>query len=372
MGFQSRPSLNELHSTDGPFLESFMRQILFIDRLSPVPYTLESLQKKGAGASDSYLVYLAKALTEAMSGQCQVWIAHGARNHTETCPTHPIQYVPFRDLNVPDTIDAVIIQRDPEMVPWVRQQFPNAQVALWMSDFAEKSHLVRMPRDILARLDVPIIGLSEWHADNLRSYFNAIGLPKRVDYIYYPIDVAPDPYLAVDPNKLVFFSSPHKGLRTTLQAFLAVRQRLPHMRLYIGNPGYVDLDLSGFGDSIVQLGTLSRTEVLQHVQQALGVFHINTRYPETFGCIHAEANAVGTPVITLDIGANGEVIHPAAEQVLTDPTPQDIVDRVVAWRKGERPRVSCSPTFHPQHIAAQWMQHLGLKRPRRAFRVASK
>ena len=273
---------------------------------------------------------------------------------------------------MPDTIDAVIVQRDPEMVPWVRARFPNAHVALWMSDFAEKSHLVRMPRELLARLDVPIIGLSEWHAHNLRSYFNAIGLPKCVDHIYYPIDVAPNPYLAVDPNKLVFFSSPHKGLRTTLQAFLAVRQRLPHMRLYIGNPGYVDLDLSGFGDSIVQLGTLSRTEVLQHVQQALGVFHINTRYPETFGCIHAEANAVGTPVITLDIGANREVIHPVAEQVLTEPTPQDIVDRVVAWRRGQRPVVAKSAHFHPHRIAHQWMQHLGLALPSRGLRVASK
>lgn len=349
-----------------------MKHILFIDRLSPYPYTLDSLKTKGSGASDSYLVYLAKAMAESMPGECRIWIAHGSRNRVEHCPTHPIHYVPFRDLDVPTHIDAVIVQRDPELVPWARAKFPKANVALWMSDFAEKSHLVRMPRHILESLDVPIIGLSQWHAHNLRTYFHGINLPKHVDHVHYPIDVQPNPYLAIDPNKLVFFSSPHKGLRTTLQAFMAVLRRVPKMRLYIGNPGYIDLDLSGFGDRVVQLGTLGRQEVLQHVQQALAVFHINNEYPETFGCIHAEANAVGTPVLALDVGANREVLQPAEQQLFVDPLLDEIADRVVAWRSGARPRVSCSPTFHPEYVVAQWMQHLGLKRPTRALRVASK
>ena len=106
------------------------------------------------------------------------------------------------------------------------------------------------------------------------------------------------------------------------------------------------------------------------MQQALGVFHINTRYPETFGCIHAEANAVGTPVITLDIGANREVIHPVAEQVLTEPTPQDIE---IASSHGGVASVRLWPTahFHPHRIAHQWMQHLSLALPSRGLRVAS-
>lgn len=335
-----------------------MRNILFIDRLSPRPYTLETLKTTGAGASDSYLVYLAKALTEAARHPCHVWIAHGTRNSVEHSATHPITYLPLRGRNIPRNMDAVIVQRDPELVKWAKAEFPHAKVILWMSDFAEKSRLVHTPVSELAALDVEIVGLSRWHADNLRAFFGRLGLQKRIDYLYYPVDAKPQAEVAVDPNKLVFFSSPHKGIRTTLRAFLAVLEHIPSMRLFVGNPGYVDLDLDGFDNRVVPLGSLSRSQVLHHVQEALCVFHLNDVYPETFGAIHAEANAVGTPVLTFDTGANREVLSCPDDQLMMSTNVDAIARRVVAWREGGRPVVSTSPMFKPRAIAHQWISVL--------------
>src|SRR5207248_826229 len=42
----------------------------------------------------------------------------------------------------------------------------------------------------------------------------------------------------VDERKLIFFSSPNKGLNFTLDAFSALKRRMPDLRLVVGNPGY--------------------------------------------------------------------------------------------------------------------------------------
>ena len=109
--------------------------------------------------------------------------------------------------------------------------------------------------------------------------------------------------------KLVFFSSPNKGLRFTLDAFGALRRRMPDLRLCVGNPGYKDCRGARASPGSNGSGSLPHARVLArgtHARCAPSV--ANFVIPETFGLVFAESRAVGTPVLTSDCGAASEVL----------------------------------------------------------------
>ena len=160
----------------------------------------------------------------------------------------------------------------------------------------------------------------------------------------------------VDPNKLIFFSSPHKGLSYAVETFHILQQEwFPELKLYIANPGYLPMppiDLPG----VTVLSSLPHSEVLQHVREAQCVWYPNLVFPETFGLVFAEANAVGTPVITHPLGA--------AREVLSDSNPvfdckdrTKLFDAFSAWRSN-RPLVSANPNFRLTEVIARWKKIL--------------
>jgi glycosyltransferase involved in cell wall biosynthesis len=127
---------------------------------------------------------------------------------------------------------------------------------------------------------------------------------------------------------------------------------VPELRLYVANPGYRP-DLKREVRGVVNLGALPHGEVIRHVRQSLCVFYPNTVFPETFGLVFAEANAVGTPVLTHDLGAAREVLG-SAIQIADASDYRAFTRRVLAWREGKRPRVKTSEAFRLRSVAAQW------------------
>jgi glycosyltransferase involved in cell wall biosynthesis len=200
--------------------------------------------------------------------------------------------------------------------------------------------------------------------------------------IYNPIDetLAPDD-TPVDATKLVFFSSPNKGLDFTLDAFAALRQRMPDLRLLVGNPGY-KADRSARRSGVEFLGALPQRAMHQQVRGALCTFFPNFVIPETFGLVFAESHALGTPVLTVDCGAALEVLGDRDEVLplrrsyrvyerMVGPLPPGLrrmparlaaraglfdafAGRVQAWRAGARPRVAPDPRFRLGSVAARW------------------
>ena len=129
-----------------------------------------------------------------------------------------------------------------------------------------------------------------------------------IEIIYNPIDddlSASD--VPVDPYKLVFFSSPHKGLSVAIDAFKYIHNKNSLFKFYIANPGYQKINRINHS-GIHWLGELSHASIIEHVRTALCVFYPNFVYPETFGLVLAESNAVGTPVLTHPVGAAEEVL----------------------------------------------------------------
>src|SRR5262249_5426393 len=139
----------------------------------------------------------------------------------------------------------------------------------------------------------------------------------------------------VDRSRLIYFSSPNKGLQHTLAVFRRIRHADPTFTLSVANPGYAALDVDGLAqlDGVVPLGALPHHQAIEHVRGSLCVLALNHVYPETFGCVFAEANAVGTPVLTHPHGAAPEVLSDHS-QLLDVRDADAVVSRVIAWRDG--------------------------------------
>ncbi|MGC1730330.1 MAG: glycosyltransferase family 4 protein, partial [Steroidobacteraceae bacterium] len=238
--------------------------------------------------------------------------------------------------------------------------------------------------DALRRLQPQIVCVSDYLRTRVAATVARIrGCEHLVVHrIYNPVDdgLVPDD-AAIDPDKLVFFSSPNKGLKFTLDAFRALRRRMPQLRLCVGNPGYRDLPAQRL-DGVEWLGSLPHARIVAEARTALCTFSANFVIPETFGLVFAESHAVGTPVLTHDCGAAAEVLADREqllpvgaaprvyETLLHNLTPRrriwaaDLADRlglfdgyierIGGWHRGARPRVGPDPRFRLSRVAAEW------------------
>jgi hypothetical protein len=204
--------------------------------------------------------------------------------------------------------------------------------------------------------------------------------------IYNPIDYACMPKSTqVDDRKLVFFSSPNKGLKFTLDAFAQLRRRMPDLRLVVGNPGYKRWALPSMA-GVQFIGPQPQRTIHEEVSSALCTFVPNFVLPETFGLVFAESKALGTPVLTHDCGAAAEVIadpaqvipvtaaHRIYEGLCGKLSPRfraapariaaalglfDVyVDTIRAWRAGGRPVTGPDTRFSLSEVAGQWRSWL--------------
>ena len=81
------------------------------------------------------------------------------------------------------------------------------------------------------------------------------------------------------------------------------------------------------------------------------------RFVETFGCIFAEANAVGTSVLAHPIGAAPEVLENPA-QLVDCRDRAAVVDRLLRWRDEGLPLVKARPEFRLSAVVARWRELL--------------
>jgi glycosyltransferase involved in cell wall biosynthesis len=243
---------------------------------------------------------------------------------------------------------------------------------------------------LLRDLEATIICVSQFQRSRVDNSLQRIpgGERIRTRTIYNPVEDALVPDGSqVDPAKLVFFSSPNKGLAFAIDAFRAMRRRMPDLRLRVGNPGYRIWPAMKI-DGVEWLGALPHNQVLQEVRTSLCTFFPNFVIPETFGLVFAESKAVGTPVLTHACGAADEVIadprqtmpvtlaHRAYEAPLRRLTPQlrsgparvadwlglfnAYADRIESWRSGTRPNPVPDRRFHLSTVVNEWRAHLGL------------
>src|SRR6202011_151184 len=285
-------------------------------------------------------------------------------------------------------ITSVIVNRDSRALPLVRARYPAARAYLWLHDQlnpgSRRARWLAGTAALLRQMAVTVVCVSDSQRRGVEATLRSIGVGERVRAltIYNPVDdtLMPDG-TPVDERKLVFFSSPNKGLNFTLDAFSALKQRMPDLRLVVGNPGYkAGCDARRAGVEL--LGAQPQARIHAEVRSALCTFFPNFVIPETFGLVFAESHALGTPVLTHDCGAALEIVADA-QQVLPVTRAYRLyeaavgglsprwrrapallaamaglvdayLERIRAWRGGERPHTAPDPRFRASRVMEQW------------------
>lgn len=352
-----------------------MSAILFFDPACDRPYDTDTLRRQAMGGTEATVVRVADALGALV-------VQHNRASASG-------RYLPPRR---DPAITHVIVNREARALPVVRELYPNARIHLWLHDRvrprSKRARRLAADANILRELAVRVICVSDTQRHAVEAALRWMGVSDRVSActVYNPVadDLCPDGS-QVDERKLVFLSSPNKGLKFTLDAFRAVRRAMPDMRLVVGNPGYKTGDAARL-DGVEYLGPQPQQRIHAEVRTALCTFFPNFVIPETFGLVLAESKALGTPVLTHDCGAALEVLGDAA-QVLPVTTAKRLyegllggcptggrrwparaaaalglfdvyVERIRAWRAGARPVTGPDPRFRLSAVAQRWREVL--------------
>lgn len=352
-----------------------MNGVLFFDPVCSQPYDSETLRRQAMGGTEATVVRVADALGALVA------------QHNRTRASG--RYLPPRR---DPAITRVIVNRDSRALSVARELYPNARLHLWLHDRvrprSKRARRIAADARMLRDLAVKVICVSDTQRRSVEAALRWMKAGDRVSActLYNPVadDLRPDGS-TVDERKLVFLSSPNKGLKFTLDAFRALRRAMPDMRLVIGNPGYRADEASGL-EGVEYLGPQPQARIHAEVRTALCTFFPNFVIPETFGLVLAESKALGTPVLTHDCGAALEVLADPA-QVLPVTAPRRVyeallggcstrcrrgparaaaalglfdmyVDRIRAWRAGGRPATGPDPRFRLSAVTRGWQDLL--------------
>lgn len=319
-----------------------MKTLLFIDNVTPTPYDLNTFRTQGMGGTESTVVRIAEALSALMD----VRVEQHNRDFSSGL-YHPSGYT--------RSADYVIVLRNPYEVIRARERFPKAKVYLWCHDLPTPALGHALPA---LHQGNGVLAVSDWHRTQILETLKAGGFTGGfpIQTVYNPIedDLTPDE-TPVDRNKLIFVSSPHKGLDNAYLHFQYLLRFNPDFRLFVANPGYLPSDTQAHA-AVVPLGSLPYDQVIAHLRSSLCLFFPNQVFPETFGRVLAEANAVGTPVLTHNLGASREVVDRPEQEIVDCNDPKQVVDRVMMWYNGERPTIRGKKQFRLSNVIRTWLQ----------------
>lgn len=336
-------------------------KIAFVDAKCPAPYDSETLLTRSLGGTEATVARIAQALSQRHDVTV---LQHNRADAREESPS--LRFLPIGLLGstVRDARHVVFIQAARHRHLRQVARLSSGRLWVWLHNYLKQEVRFSARQHLLHR--VGIICVSRTHAQHtsryLRSrpsYWASFGRLARGGVLYHYNPVAVDPAatapIVKDPHKLVFFSSPHKGLEQVVDGFRAVHALDPAMTLYVADPGYIKdfdatlLDAAG----IVKLGSLPQREVIAHIREALCVFYPQRKRAETFGLVYAEANAAGTPVLAHDFGAAREILAESNPPLDASDTGL-VVDTLMKWAGGAAPVVGPKPDFQLEIVAGQW------------------
>lgn len=332
--------------------------LLFIDPTTPRPYDPACMEGRGIGGTEQTMECLAEGFALRHKEQLKVVVEQHNRLEAESYQANAL----YTSLGATKKAKWVVVLRDPREMLKARARFPDAKIYLYSHDLADRNLALCMEAGIFKDSGcIANICVSDWHRTQTLTTLKPFGYSGefKMRFIYNPIspNAVRDPSIAYDPNKLVWLASPHKGLAQAYSLFKHLLRQNPEFKLYVTNPGYFEDCYANdpeVKDRTIVLGTLPHTDALQHLRNSLCLFYPNTVFPETFGKIMAEANSVGTPVLTSTLGASREVLDKHPGQICDCSNVEQVVKRIMHWHKGERPIVRGNPQFKLSNVITQW------------------
>ena len=337
-------------------------KIVFIEGLGAKPYTIKDLSGSvGLGGTETSMLRISRELAP----RHKIILFQSGRKQRET-DVNGVEYWPLEDVAKVEDADVLIILRLPRLLK-LHKHFPGAKVFFWVHDdwpAWPKWKLRTIYQWKMHSAGATMIAVSMFHQRQaerlLRPTLITRLFRKQVKpptFIYNPTPEVPPPANDYDPNQLIFASSPHKGIKKTIEVFKQVKRAIPEMKLLVTNPGYAATEAVE-ADGVEVLGVMDHDELFTKISNSLCYFGMQT-HPENFGIIFAECHAMGVPVLTTPIGAAPEVVGDWEQLVDADEV-ERIIERIKRWRANGRPQVSSHDRFETSKIARDWEIVLGL------------
>ncbi|WP_164881713.1 glycosyltransferase family 4 protein [Paenirhodobacter populi] len=318
-----------------------MADLRIVDPCAPRPYdTAQSL--RGLGGTEATVLRIANAL----SGELDVVIEQATR-----ASSLRLDGVRFRPMDLAVPMGRVIVVINAWKVALrLRRTNPDARICLWLHVHPGRHN--RQMGQRLREADIAVICVSRSHAGTLSRF---LPVRPRTGFIHNPVsdDLRPDD-TPRDRDRLVFASSPHKGLPEVVRIFYEARRVLPGLKLILANPGYLRWPMPLLPTGTLVRGSLTHDEVIAEFRRALCLFYPQSGFAETFGLVIAEANAVGCPALLHgDIGANREIAS-TPDQCVDAGDLDAILARLIEWRAAP-PRIGVRPEFRLSAVASLWL-----------------
>lgn len=333
------------------------RTLLFLDNTYPQPYQLASLEEKPMGGTEASVIRVAFILSKLY----RVYVAQKFRHHMHT-ENPNLQFIAKSDMHKLKP-DCVIVLRKYDALKSLHKLFPQARLFLWLHTYKNYEYVLK--KIGLNTMQAEIVCNSHTHKLHTSHLLNTTAVAKllgffisqtKVHCCYNPI-IKPKPVnTEKDLNKLLFFSSPNKGLEQVIATFKQVQKFMPELCLYIANPGYKAEAKRQAESNIIYLGSLPHAQMMQHVRESLCVFYPQQSFAETFGLIYAEAHAHGTAIIAADIGTAKEIMHPLNQPI--DVTDIALIVATLQQWQTHYPQVAYNEKFSDAHVLKQWQQVL--------------
>lgn len=323
---------------------------IFIDNVCPSPYSSSDLLTKGLGGSEATMVRVVERLNK---------LGHKALVEQTRRESDEGYYIKAKSYIGTDIVKAAVSYRDPRPLKAMKERFPHAKLFLWCQDLISPQYAEYVPWMI--ENNVTLICLSGFHRSQ------AIQALRLLDYREaLQIRVVPNPIEddlrnpekeEVDYNKMVWLSAPMKGWKEGRECFEKLYSTHPEFRLHVFHPEYDSTALGPDHPGIVKRGPVPPSQLIDEVSTSLCLFYPNVSFPETFGIVFAECDALGTPVLAHQFGASSEVTDHMSE-TMDCSNHEAVIKRVLAWQSGERPVVEARNEYRLKNVVKEWIRHL--------------
>jgi glycosyltransferase involved in cell wall biosynthesis len=291
-----------------------VKRVLFIP-YNCVPFHGKTLEEKPLGGTETGVINLAKSLN--LLG-IEVLVASDYQNPP---PTEPL-YIPTKSLHLAGSFDAIIGIRD-----WrsLLVDIPTKNKFLLTGDaFDQPSTIGIGDKRIISIID-KILFVSDWQQQTI---CKESGFPiEKTAVIRNGVDLSrfenSKRYKKI-PARLIYSSTPYRGLKLLLEIFPKIKEKIPHASLVIcsgydvyggakSTPKEALLEFEHLKDQFLRMddiifrGNLKQSELAEEFLKAEVLTYPNI-FPET-SCITAmEAIAASTVTISSNIGALNETV----------------------------------------------------------------
>lgn len=350
-----------------------LRIVFFNNSVAFNPNTVYS---KGLGGSESALIYLAREL--ARIGH-QVYVFCNCDGPGEYDGVTYQDVSGIQDFLTGPPLDVFISVRNPLVCS---EPIRTNLMCLWTGDSYDQPHIQPLLQpDVADQVDA-VITVSHWQSDSYRKYF---GLPENK--FFSSRNGFHEPFFSDDPgkprpNRLVYTSTPFRGLDVLLDLFPEIRNAVPDAELHIYSSMAVygvskEEDEKLYGalyrkaeqPGVTLVGSIDQKRLARELMQAKILSYPN-HFAET-SCIAAiEAQAAGVPVVTTDLGGLNETVQDGRTGILipgdsrTKAYGQRFVREVVCllkdqgkWRTfSQQARQRAFAEYRWEVIANEWSQ----------------